>query len=135
MTSLYLDELAWAGLVAATKAGIKRLNTFAEKHGRSDHFSLSVDNGTSNFHKGHALIETRRYDYHHTEFAGVARNKATGEIRQVKYTEDRYGCTLCKIKPAKKWATLSGKPSEEVVRGLGLLAYRTLVSVRSELVA
>ena len=83
--------------------------------------------------KVYATISTRRDDWHHVEEVAVARNKATGEIRQVKFTKHRYGYTVCQIKPApKKWATMSGKPSEEVVRGLGLLAYRMLVSVRSD---
>jgi len=118
-----IDDATWDAIIAETKAAIERLNADALKAGTKDKFTVNAPTAAPGAMYAFLITESRGCG---TQRKAVARELATGELRQTKIVKQ--GANISSNDP-KDWTKLAGKPIAELVRGLKLTNY-WIISVK-----
>ena len=115
--TMKIDDATWDAIIARTKAAIERLNADALKAGTKDKFTVNAPTAAPGAKYTILITESRGCG---TQRKAVARELATGELRQTKIVKQ--GANISSNDP-KAWAKLAGKPIGELVKGLSLTDY------------
>src|SRR5215472_9660884 len=118
-----IDDATWDAIIAETKAAIERLNACARKAGTKGKFAVNAPTAGPGTKYAFLITESRGCG---TQRKAVARELATGELRQTKIVKQ--GVNISSNDP-KAWAKLADKPIAELVRGLNLTNY-WIISVK-----